>query len=234
MHPLEAYYLVAGRHDLGRVRCAPLRLAPEPVLRPGLEVDFSSNVAGGSGSEAAAIERAVAELGTYTPAGAKPPLLVSPAPSAGTRTTAQGSVGLALLAGAVVALAGGLLWAGLVIATRLDIGIVAWIIGAATGGTVLRVLGGPVPGATKVVAGLVAAGAIVLGKYVIFVHDVRKTIGALLAEHGLSAGYLDSRQMSIFIHNFSSIVRPIYALWILGAFIAAVRMARGKRPRPVR
>jgi hypothetical protein len=161
---------------------------------------------------------------------AKPPLLVSQ-PSTVARSAAQGSLGLALLAGAVVALAGGLLWAGVVIATRWDIGIVAWVVGAATGGTVLRVLGGPVPGPAKLAAGLMAAGAIVVGKYVIFIHEVKKSLGALLAQHGLSVGYLDTRQMSIFVHNFSNIVRPIYGLWILLACAAAVRAAQG---RPLR
>jgi hypothetical protein len=67
-----------------------------------------------------------------------------------------------------------------------------------------------------------AAGAILVGKYVIFVHDVKKTLGSALARQGLSVGYLDSRQMGIFIHHFSRIVRPIYGLWVLIALLAAV------------
>ena len=201
---------------------------------------FFSPAVGTSTSGAAAIERAAAELvaagpgrwepeiGTraYTPA-AKPPLLVSPAASTAAGEAAEGSLALALLAGAAAALAGGLLWAGVVIVTRWDIGIVAWVVGAATGGTVLRVFGGPVPGSAKLAAGMLAAGAVVVGKYVIFVHDVKKNLGALLAQHGLSVGYLDTRQMSIFVHNFGSFVRPIYGLWILLAFAAAVRTAQG-------
>lgn len=192
-----------------------------------------------SGFGAAAVERAAAELAATSPRGweqpelaehsyaqaAKPPLLVS-TPSTVARA-GTGSLALSLLAGAAAALAGGLLWAGVVIVTRWDIGIVAWLVGAATGGTVLRVFGGPVPGSAKLAAGLMAAGGILVGKYVIFIHEVRKNLGALLAQHGISVGYLDTRQMGIFIHHFGSFVRPIYGLWILLASAAAVRAAQG-------
>ena len=77
--------------------------------------------------------------------------------------------------------------------------------------------------------GLMAAGAIVVGKYVIFVHEVRKTLGSILAQQGLSAGYLDSRQIHIFFHDFGTIVRPIYYLWILIALVAAVVAADGRK-----
>jgi hypothetical protein len=34
--------------------------------------------------------------------------------------------------------------------------------------------------------------------------------------------------MSVFVHNFGSIVRPVYALWVGLAFFAAVRTAGGR------
>jgi hypothetical protein len=68
----------------------------------------------------------------------KPPLLVS-SPSVVAPKRAQGSMGMALVAGAGVALAGGLVWAGVVIATRYDVGFLAWFVGAATGTTVFRI-----------------------------------------------------------------------------------------------
>jgi hypothetical protein len=133
----------------------------------------------------------------------------------------------ALLAGAGVALAGGLVWAGVVIATHFDIGILAWLVGAATATVVVRVAGGPVGTAERVVSGLLAAGGIMVGKYVIFVHAVKTSLGALLASAHLSVGYLDTRQMSLFVHHFGEIVRPVYALWVGLAFLAAVRVAGG-------
>jgi hypothetical protein len=67
-----------------------------------------------------------------------------------------------------------------------------------------------------------------VGKYVIFVHEVRSAFGALLAAQGFTVGYLDTRQMSIFLHNVGSLVKPIYALWVALAFLAAVRVAGGR------
>jgi hypothetical protein len=135
---------------------------------------------------------------------------------------------VALLAGAGAALVGGLVWAGVVITTKYDIGFLAWFVGAATGLAIVRVVGRPIGVAGQVLAGTFAAGGIIVGKYVIFVHAVRKAFGALLAAHGHSIGYLDTRQMSIFVHNFGSIVRPVYALWVALAFFAAVRTAQGR------
>ena len=138
---------------------------------------------------------------------------------------------LALLAGAATALAGGLVWAGAVIATRYDIGIVAWLIGALTATVIVRIAGGTVGVGTRVLAGVFAAAEIMVGKYVIFVHAVRKVLGPALAKSGVTISYFDSNQISIFVHHVSSIVKPIYFLWVALAFYAAVRVAGG---RPLR
>ena len=136
---------------------------------------------------------------------------------------------IALLVGAAVALVGGLVWAGVVIATHYDVGILAWLVGAATGAAVVRVAGGPVGMGQRVVAGALAAGAIMVGKYVIFVHAVKTAIGAFLASQGVSVGYLDTSTMSVFFHNFTTIVRPMYALWV--ALGLPRRRARRRWPR---
>jgi len=135
---------------------------------------------------------------------------------------------VALLAGAGVALLGGLVWAGVVFATHLDIGFLAWFVGAATGLAIVRVAGAPVGPAARALAGALAAGGIMVGKYVIFVHEVKDAFGAELAAQGRSIGYLDTAQMSIFVHNLGTIVRPVYALWVGLAFFAAVRTAGGR------
>ena len=46
---------------------------------------------------------------------------------------------------------GGLVWAGVVIVTRYDIGILAWLVGAATGYAVHRLGGGTVTTADRAV-----------------------------------------------------------------------------------
>ena len=149
----------------------------------------------------------------------------------------SGSVGAvsgrfgALVIGAVVAAFGGLAWAGVVVVTRFDFGILAWLVGAAVGQTIFSLSGGSIGIAARIYAGVVAAVGIVIGKYVIFVHAVKVNLGLMLEANGVHVGYLDTRAMSIFVHHFGEIVRPIYALWVGLAFLAAVRFAGG---RPLR
>ena len=141
---------------------------------------------------------------------------------------------VALAAGAAVAVVGGLAWAGVVVVTHWDVGILAWLVGVAVGRTVFGLAGGAVGVGERVVAGLLAAAGIIVGKYVIFVHAVKASFGAILAAGGVQVGYLDSRQMSIFVHHFGKIVHPIYALWVGFAFLAAVRTAGGAPIRRAR
>jgi hypothetical protein len=144
------------------------------------------------------------------------------------REVGTGQLPVALLAGAGAALIGGLVWAGVVITTRFDIGFLAWFVGGATGLAIARVAGGPASPLVRALAGVFAAGGILVGKYVIFVHAVKKTFSVLLAAQGQSVGYLDTDAMSVFVHNFGSIVRPVYAFWVALAFFAAVRTAGGR------
>jgi len=148
---------------------------------------------------------------------------VSKAGIAGSR--AAGSRPIAFVAAALVAVLGGLLWAGVVIATRYDIGILAWLVGVAAGRMIALVMRGRVGTVDRVVAGLLAAGGIIVGKYVIFVHDVKVSLGRLAVGAGDRVGYLDSRSTSVFVHHFTEIVRPIYILWVGLAFLTAARAA---------
>src|SRR5437868_12763451 len=143
------------------------------------------------------------------------------------REVGTGQLPVALLAGAGAALIGGLVWAVVVITTQYDIGFLAWFVGAATGVAIVRVAGGPVSPALRASAGVFAAGGIVVGKYVIFVHALNKALRAVFAGRAHSVGYLNTHAMSVFVHNFGSIVRPVYALWVALAFLAAVRTAGG-------
>jgi hypothetical protein len=160
------------------------------------------------------------------------PLLTPSASTPLAPDATAGSLGIALVAGAAVALVGGLVWAGVVIETHYDFGILAWIVGAATGGTVFYLTRAPVRGPARALTGLLAVAGMVVGKYVIFVDAVKKTLGTALAQQGTSVSYLDSRQMGIFIHHFNTVVRPIYFLWFLLALVAALRAAGGERTLP--
>ena len=64
-----------------------------------------------------------------------------------------------------------------------------------------------------------AVGGIVVGKYVIFVHDLKHTLGTELAQRGVSVGYLDTRLMGIFFHHFRTVVHANYILWFLLALV---------------
>ena len=144
------------------------------------------------------------------------------------REVGTGQLPVALLAGAGAALIGGLVWAVVVITTQYDIGFLAWFVGAATGVAIVRVAGGPVSPPLRASAGVFAAGGIVVGKYVIFVHALNKALRAVFAGRAHSVGYLNTHAMSVFVHNFGSIVRPVYALWVGLAFFAAIRTAGGR------
>jgi hypothetical protein len=152
----------------------------------------------------------------------------------GDEREAGGDPLVALLAGAGVALVGGLVWAAFVIATRIDIGMLAFVIGAFTGTVVFRLSGRRTSVVARVLAAAFAALGILLGKYVIFVHDVKSQLGDYLAAHGVSVSYLDPRQLWIFVHHLGTFVRPMYALWIGLAALAAIRSASGRGPRLTR
>jgi hypothetical protein len=160
---------------------------------------------------------------------------VTPVARAGTAAPARaGATPLSLLAGLCVAIVGGLMWAAVVIATRFDFGLLALVVGAATGGAVYHVAGRGARPAGRALAGLFAAGGIVLGKYVIWVHEVKAALGPQIAADGGTIGYLHGRELSVFVDNIGTILHPIYAVWIAFAFVAAFRTAGRGRIFPQR
>jgi hypothetical protein len=168
------------------------------------------------------------EPGTHAGALGAPPLTAPTVPTVAREESIANFPGL--LAGAGAALAGGLVWAGVVIATHYDIGILAWVIGVATGTAIVRISGGPVETVSRVLAGVFAACGIMVGKYVIFVHALRAAYRTAFGSLAPSPGYLDTPQVSLFVQHFGSVVKPIYALWVGLAFFAAFRTASGLAP----
>jgi hypothetical protein len=140
-----------------------------------------------------------------------------------------GRLFLAFLAGAVVSLLGALLWAVVVIATGYNIGFLAVLVGAATGLTIVWVARGPVGVFERVLASLFAAGTIVVGYYVIGVHDIKDHLDKLASHGGDTVGYLDTDMMSAFVHHFGDFVQPIDWLWIAIAGFAAFRVSDPRR-----
>lgn len=72
----------------------------------------------------------------------------------------------AVIAGLIAALAGGLLWAVIVVFTGYEVGWVAWGVGALVGFTMLKVSGMPSPG-LGVRAAVLAAVGLLVGKWLI-------------------------------------------------------------------
>ena len=109
-----------------------------------------------------------------------------------------GALVLAFVAGAVVALLGGVVWAVVSIASGYSIGFLAWFIGVAAVLTVRLVARGPVGVFERALVGVFAGVAIILGKYLIFVDALR----AAGPGQGVSVGWLDSDVISFFVHHF--------------------------------
>jgi hypothetical protein len=134
----------------------------------------------------------------------------------------------ALSAAVLAALGGGLVWAGVVIVTQYDIGILALLVGGATGFAVHRLGGSTVTMADRAIASLLAACGILLGKYVIFVHELKDALRTIFHTNAAAVGYFDTREMSFFVHHFTDVVRWTYILWIGLAMLAAFRVSGGQ------
>lgn len=134
----------------------------------------------------------------------------------------------AFAAAVLAALGGGLVWAGVVILTKYDIGILAWLVGAATGYAVHRLGGSTVTIGDRVAASVLAACGILLGKYVIFVHELKDALRRIFHTNPAAVGYFDSHELHFFVHHFTDIVRWTYILWIGLAMLAAYRVSGGE------
>lgn len=161
-------------------------------------------------------------------AAAPKPLLAPTAVAAASEAVRTWPVSLAFLAAAGAALVGGLLWAGISVATGYNLGFLAILIGAVTGLTAHRVAGAGIGGFERVLAGAFAAGAIIVGNYVIFVHEVKHELGVLHAPPGISVGYFHGAEISEFVHHFGTYVHGFDWFWIAFAAVAAYRTAGGQ------
>lgn len=139
----------------------------------------------------------------------------------------HGSRAAALAAAVLAAIGGGLVWAGAVIVTHYDVGILAAVVGAATGYAVRRLGGTTVTMFDRAAACVLAAAGILLGKYVIFVHELKDALRTVFHANPAAVGYFDTREMSFFVHHFTDIVRASYILWIALAMLAAYRVSGG-------
>lgn len=99
-----------------------------------------------------------------------------------------GRIGLAVAFAAGAALLGGLIWGGIAIAVNMELGIIAVLVGAMTGGTI-RMLTEERSIRMGLIAVLLAIGGIVIGKLVFVEYHVRQEYGHML--NGFDPAALD-------------------------------------------
>ena len=160
--------------------------------------------------------------------GENPPLLAPSASDAPSDTGTTRSLWLAFLAAAVAALIGGLLWAVISIATGYNLGILALFIGAVTGLTAQLVRGTGIGGFERGLSGLFAACAVILGNYVIFVHELKDYVASINPQAAASIGYFAGDEISEFYHHFGTYIHGFDWFWIAIAAYAAIRTSGGK------
>ena len=131
----------------------------------------------------------------------------------------------AVVGGLIGAMLGASVWGGIAIATDVEIGYIAVLVGFLSGvGVKLGArgaLGGPLP----MVAAACSLVGLVAAKYLIAAHIVTK---AVAEQGGPSLGYLDSQVVTIITENFGSLLGIFDILWVVLAVGAAMRVPAGQ------
>ena len=128
-----------------------------------------------------------------------------------------GSTGLALLAGLVAAIAGGIAWGLISKYTDYEVGIVAWGIGFVVGFAVERAAGGRRSVDLQAIAIVSALLGVLIGKYLGFAFAVQE------AEQGFGTqtGVLSGEMFSLFRENLSEVFGLFDLLWTALAVVSA-------------
>lgn len=132
-----------------------------------------------------------------------------------------------LLGGILAALLGGGVWAGIVIMTDYEVGIIAWAIGGACGFGVVLLAQGRKGAPMQVIAVISSVFGILVGKYFAFYYFLRQ---ALLQEYGEEAiaemGLTSMNTIQFFVESLGEMVSGYDALWVILAVITAWRIPR--------
>jgi signal peptidase I len=150
-------------------------------------------------------------------------------PPAPARTEDGGSTGLALLAGLVAAVAGGVAWGLISKHTDYEVGIVAWGIGFVAGFAVERAAGGRRSAELQAIAIVSALLGVLIGKYLGFAFAVQE------AEEGFGTqtGLLSGEMFSLFRENLSEVFGLFDLLWTGLAVASAWYALRPEEAMPV-
>ncbi|MGH3072490.1 MAG: signal peptidase I [Gaiellaceae bacterium] len=122
------------------------------------------------------------------------------------RTDETGSSGLAVLAGLVAAIAGGVAWGLIAKTTDYEVGIVAWGIGFVTGYAVERAAGGRRSAELQLFAIVAALLGVLVGKYLGFAFSVQDDVG-------LTFGVLSSDMINLFRDSLGEVFGLYDLVW---------------------
>lgn len=145
----------------------------------------------------------------------------------------RGSIFVALAAGLVAAIVGGVVWGLIVILTEFEIGFMATGIGLLSGYAVLffaQKKGIPL----QIIAVVSSLAGIVVGKYFIFYSLVKDL---LIEEFGSAAGgfsVFSGEMVRLFVLSLGELASPYDLLWIILAIVAAWRIPRAIGARALR
>jgi hypothetical protein len=141
---------------------------------------------------------------------------------------------LAVLGAGLAAIAGGLVWGAIVIATDYEIGFMATGIGLLAGFGVAG-LSGKRGLPLQLTAVLASLTGILVGKYIIFFSVFREFVGQEYGAAAIANVTLFSPDViSTFFQSFFVFLSPYDVLWVILAVLAAWRIPRGLgfRPQP--
>ena len=130
----------------------------------------------------------------------------TPAPA---RADESGSTGRAMLAGLVVALAGGIARGLIAKYTDYEVGIIAWGIGFAAGFAVERAAGGRRSADLQAIAIVTALLGVLVGKYLGFAFAVQEAE----QDFGTQTGLLSGEMFSLFRQNLGEVFGLYDLLW---------------------
>ncbi len=151
-----------------------------------------------------------------------------PPPPTPAETGESGSTGLALLAGLVAAVAGGIAWGLIAKYTDYEVGVVAWGIGFATGFAVERAAGGRRSPDLQAIAIVSALLGVLIGKYLGFAFTIQEAE----QDFGTQTGLLSGEMFSLFRENLREVFGLFDLLWTGLAVASAWYALRPEEPAP--
>ena len=130
--------------------------------------------------------------------------------------------------GIAAAVVGGVIWGVIVIATGYEVGYVAWGLGLLAGITVVLATRGKRGVPLQIVALASSAMGILIGKYVIFYHFLKKAVeeemGAAVARE---LSVFSVSVMSLFFQSVGLLLSGFDVLWVVLAVLTAWRIPKG-------